>query len=223
MLEAGLNAQERRKVVDKVAAAVMLQAWLDHRRGTLGQLMAMPRHDAARSAAARGAGRSRRPAGPRLADRSLGRERSDRHGRAPPPPDAADQVDRLRPDGRRHRRHHDRRRRRLVVPRPDEPRGRRRRRAELHRARGRRPRLDLRTAARPGPDQRRRRVRVVRRTQRRPGDHPRVLRDPARRPRRQRARPPAHAARARRTPRSPSPRASPSPGWPSGSIRRSIA
>jgi putative holliday junction resolvase len=34
MLEAGLNAQERRKVVDKVAAAVMLQSWLDHRRGT---------------------------------------------------------------------------------------------------------------------------------------------------------------------------------------------
>ena len=32
MLEAGLNAQARRKVVDKVAAAVMLQGWLDHRR-----------------------------------------------------------------------------------------------------------------------------------------------------------------------------------------------
>jgi putative holliday junction resolvase len=36
MLEAGMNAQERRKVVDKVAAAVMLQAWLDHRLGTWG-------------------------------------------------------------------------------------------------------------------------------------------------------------------------------------------
>jgi putative Holliday junction resolvase len=34
MLEAGLNAQARRKVVDKVAAAVMLQAWLEHRRNT---------------------------------------------------------------------------------------------------------------------------------------------------------------------------------------------
>ncbi len=34
MLESGMNAQQRRKVVDKVAAAVMLQAWLDHRRGT---------------------------------------------------------------------------------------------------------------------------------------------------------------------------------------------
>lgn len=34
MLEAGLDARQRRKVVDKVAAAVMLQAWLDHRRGT---------------------------------------------------------------------------------------------------------------------------------------------------------------------------------------------
>ena len=34
MLEAGMNAQARRKVVDKVAAAVMLQAWLDHRLGT---------------------------------------------------------------------------------------------------------------------------------------------------------------------------------------------
>jgi putative Holliday junction resolvase len=34
MLEAGLDARQRRKVVDKVAAAVMLQAWLDHRAGT---------------------------------------------------------------------------------------------------------------------------------------------------------------------------------------------
>lgn len=34
MLEAGLNAEARRKVVDKVAAAVMLQAWLEHRRNT---------------------------------------------------------------------------------------------------------------------------------------------------------------------------------------------
>ena len=31
MLEAGLDARQRRKVVDKVAAAVMLQAFLDHR------------------------------------------------------------------------------------------------------------------------------------------------------------------------------------------------
>lgn len=34
LLEAGLDARQRRKVVDKVAAAVMLQAWLDHRRAT---------------------------------------------------------------------------------------------------------------------------------------------------------------------------------------------
>lgn len=34
MIEAGLNAQARRKVVDKAAAAVMLQAWLEHRRNT---------------------------------------------------------------------------------------------------------------------------------------------------------------------------------------------
>ena len=34
MLEAGLDAKQRRQVVDKVAAAVMLQAWLDHRAGT---------------------------------------------------------------------------------------------------------------------------------------------------------------------------------------------
>jgi putative Holliday junction resolvase len=34
MLEAGLDAKQRRKVVDKVAAAVMLQAWLDHRAAT---------------------------------------------------------------------------------------------------------------------------------------------------------------------------------------------
>ena len=32
MIEAGLNAQARRRVVDKVAAAVMLQGWLDQRR-----------------------------------------------------------------------------------------------------------------------------------------------------------------------------------------------
>ena len=37
MLEAGLDARRRRKVVDKVAAAVMLQAWLDHRRNTWSQ------------------------------------------------------------------------------------------------------------------------------------------------------------------------------------------
>ncbi len=34
MLEAGLSAQQRRQVVDKVAASVMLQGWLDHRRNT---------------------------------------------------------------------------------------------------------------------------------------------------------------------------------------------
>jgi putative Holliday junction resolvase len=34
--EVGLDARQRRKVVDKVAAAVMLQAWLDHRRSTWG-------------------------------------------------------------------------------------------------------------------------------------------------------------------------------------------
>jgi len=37
MMEVGLNAQQRRKVVDKAAAAVMLQAWLDHRHNTWGQ------------------------------------------------------------------------------------------------------------------------------------------------------------------------------------------
>jgi putative holliday junction resolvase len=30
----GLDAKERRKVVDKVAAAILLQAWLDHRHLT---------------------------------------------------------------------------------------------------------------------------------------------------------------------------------------------
>lgn len=34
LMEAGLDARRRRAVVDKVAAAVMLQAWLDHRRAT---------------------------------------------------------------------------------------------------------------------------------------------------------------------------------------------
>jgi putative Holliday junction resolvase len=31
MLDAGMNAQRRRQVVDKVAAAIMLQSWLDAR------------------------------------------------------------------------------------------------------------------------------------------------------------------------------------------------
>lgn len=34
MLEAGMRAPARRKVVDKVAAAVMLQAWLERRAGS---------------------------------------------------------------------------------------------------------------------------------------------------------------------------------------------
>ena len=32
LMEAGMRGQERRRVVDKVAAAVMLQSWLDARR-----------------------------------------------------------------------------------------------------------------------------------------------------------------------------------------------
>ena len=36
MLAAGLNAIERRKVVDKIAAAIMLQSWLDARANRLG-------------------------------------------------------------------------------------------------------------------------------------------------------------------------------------------
>lgn len=35
MKEANLRAPQRRQIVDKVAAAIMLQAWLDHRRGTM--------------------------------------------------------------------------------------------------------------------------------------------------------------------------------------------
>lgn len=34
MMEAGMDAKQRRLVVDKAAAAVMLQAWLDHRHNT---------------------------------------------------------------------------------------------------------------------------------------------------------------------------------------------
>lgn len=34
MMEAGLDAKQRRKVVDKAAAAVILQGWLDHRCNT---------------------------------------------------------------------------------------------------------------------------------------------------------------------------------------------
>lgn len=37
MLEVGLDAKQRRLVVDKAAAAVMLQAWLEHRRNTWGR------------------------------------------------------------------------------------------------------------------------------------------------------------------------------------------
>jgi putative holliday junction resolvase len=32
MIDAGMRGEERRRVVDKVAAAVMLQSWLDSRR-----------------------------------------------------------------------------------------------------------------------------------------------------------------------------------------------
>ena len=61
----------------------------------------MPRgRHATRPAAARGAGRPRRASGARLADRPVGRQRSDRNGRAAAPPDPADQVDRLHRDGR---------------------------------------------------------------------------------------------------------------------------
>jgi RNase H-fold protein (predicted Holliday junction resolvase) len=31
-MEQNMNAQDRRKVIDKVAAAVMLQSWLDGRK-----------------------------------------------------------------------------------------------------------------------------------------------------------------------------------------------
>lgn len=34
LMEQSMNAQERRKVIDKVAAAVMLQSWLDGRKMT---------------------------------------------------------------------------------------------------------------------------------------------------------------------------------------------
>ena len=37
MLDAGMNAIERRKVVDKVAAAIMLQSWLDSRAAKLAR------------------------------------------------------------------------------------------------------------------------------------------------------------------------------------------
>jgi putative pre-16S rRNA nuclease len=33
LMEAGMRGEQRRRVVDKVAAAVMLQSWLDARRG----------------------------------------------------------------------------------------------------------------------------------------------------------------------------------------------
>jgi RNase H-fold protein (predicted Holliday junction resolvase) len=32
-----LNAQERRKIIDKVAAAVILQGWLDRRKEQMAQ------------------------------------------------------------------------------------------------------------------------------------------------------------------------------------------
>jgi putative Holliday junction resolvase len=36
LIEANMRGQDRRQVVDKVAAAVMLQAWLDRSRGRSG-------------------------------------------------------------------------------------------------------------------------------------------------------------------------------------------
>lgn len=43
MLDAGLNAVERRAVVDKVAASIMLQSWLDARRYRLRRAQEQPR------------------------------------------------------------------------------------------------------------------------------------------------------------------------------------
>ena len=37
LMERDMNSKDRRKVIDKVAAAVMLQAWLDHRGNTRGE------------------------------------------------------------------------------------------------------------------------------------------------------------------------------------------
>lgn len=37
LMERDMNSQDRRQVIDKVAAAVMLQAWLDHRANTRGE------------------------------------------------------------------------------------------------------------------------------------------------------------------------------------------
>ena len=37
LMEARMRAEARRRVVDKVAAAVMLQSWLDARRGESGR------------------------------------------------------------------------------------------------------------------------------------------------------------------------------------------
>lgn len=48
MIEAGLDAVERRKVVDKVAAAVMLQSWLDARAARLDREAAAPEPGAGR-------------------------------------------------------------------------------------------------------------------------------------------------------------------------------
>ena len=37
LIQQNMNAKDRRKVIDKVAAAVMLQAWLDHRANKQGE------------------------------------------------------------------------------------------------------------------------------------------------------------------------------------------
>lgn len=40
MTDAGLDSRNQRKVVDKIAAAIMLQAWLDHRANRIDQAAA---------------------------------------------------------------------------------------------------------------------------------------------------------------------------------------
>ena len=97
LTEAGVRGRAGRQVIDKVAAAVILQAFLDHRRCRRSTHEAVPAMNRARRTQRhRRRRRPRRARHVRLARRPLGRVARGRRGRARPHADAHRQVDRLR-------------------------------------------------------------------------------------------------------------------------------
>ena len=190
MIEAGLNAIERRQGVDKVAAAIMLQSWLDARaasapvRGLDMTMLDEPDDD------------RRHPIGC-----STSGTRSSRSPRSRPVRQQTRIVkwavwiafvarDRADPG---------RRLRRLVVPRQGPARGRAGPPRAFTVSARRHDHVGVRAARGRGLRRRRRGVPVVRRPAGRARSHIRVSTSSPERPHGQRAVAPAHATRSRRT------------------------